>query len=43
MKTSPGATSVQAGRLGTVQLSGNEIILGAPLIINKANVDQMDF
>jgi rhamnose transport system permease protein len=38
-----GATSIQAGRLGTVQLRGSEIILGAPLIINKTNIDQMDF
>jgi ribose/xylose/arabinose/galactoside ABC-type transport system permease subunit/ABC-type sugar transport system substrate-binding protein len=38
-----GATSLQAGRLGTRQVRGSEIILGEPLIINKANVDQMDF
>jgi ABC-type sugar transport system substrate-binding protein len=38
-----GATLIQAGRLGTIQLRGSEIILGAPLIINKANIDQMDF
>jgi rhamnose transport system substrate-binding protein len=42
-KLRSGATSIQAGRLGTVQLRGDEIILGAPLIINKANIDQMDF
>jgi rhamnose transport system permease protein len=38
-----GATSLQAGRLGTLQVRGSEIILGEPLIINKANIDQMDF
>ena len=38
-----GATSVQAGRLGTLQIRGSEIILGLPLIINKQNIDQMDF
>ncbi len=38
-----GATSIQAGRLGTVQLRGSEIILGEPVIINKTNIDQMDF
>jgi rhamnose transport system substrate-binding protein len=38
-----GATSLQAGRLGTLQLRGSEIILGQPLIINKSNIDQMDF
>src|SRR5260370_13276615 len=38
-----GVISVQAGRLGTLQVRGTEIILGAPLIINKQNIDQMDF
>ena len=38
-----GATSMQAGRLGTAEVRGSDIILGAPLIINKANVDQLDF
>ena len=38
-----GATSLQAGRLGTLQVRASEIILGEPLIINKANIDQMDF
>jgi ABC-type sugar transport system substrate-binding protein len=38
-----GATSMQAGRLGTVEVRGSDIILGAPLIINKANVDRFDF
>jgi rhamnose transport system substrate-binding protein len=42
-KLRSGATSIQAGRLGTVQLRGNEVIMGAPLIINKANIDRMDF
>jgi rhamnose transport system permease protein len=38
-----GAASVQAGRLGTVQVRGGEIILGPPLIMNKGNIDQFDF
>ena len=38
-----GATSLQAGRLGKLQVRGSEIILGEPLIINKANIDQLDF
>ena len=42
-KLSNGATTVQAGRLGTRQIRGSEIILGDPLIINKANIEQMDF
>jgi len=42
-KLAAGATSVQAGRLGALQVRGSEIILGAPLIINKQNIDQLDF
>ena len=42
-KLPAGAASVQAGRLGLLQIRGSEIILGAPLIINKQNIDQMDF
>jgi ribose/xylose/arabinose/galactoside ABC-type transport system permease subunit/ABC-type sugar transport system substrate-binding protein len=38
-----GAVFLQAGRLGTLQVRGSEIILGEPLIINKANIDQMNF
>jgi ribose/xylose/arabinose/galactoside ABC-type transport system permease subunit/ABC-type sugar transport system substrate-binding protein len=38
-----GAQSIQAGRLGKLEVRGSEIILGPPLIINKANIDQFDF
>jgi rhamnose transport system permease protein len=38
-----GTKSMQAGRLGAVEVRGSDIILGTPLIINKANVDQFDF
>ncbi len=38
-----GASSVQAGRLGKLEIKGSEIILGAPLIIDQANVDTLDF
>lgn len=34
---------MDAGRLGTLAVRGSDIILGAPLIINKTNVDGMDF
>ncbi len=37
------ATSIQVGRLGTLQVQGDQIILGAPLIINKSNIDSLDF
>jgi len=39
----PGASSIDAGRLGTLQVRGSEIILGAPLLMNKANIDKYDF
>jgi rhamnose transport system substrate-binding protein len=37
------APSIQAGRLGTIALRGSEIVLGPPLLFNKANIDQFDF
>jgi len=40
---SPGATSVQAGRLGTIKVDGSNIILGEPLKFTKANIDAFDF
>jgi rhamnose transport system permease protein len=36
-------TSLAAGRLGELPVRGSEIVLGTPLIINKANVDTLDF
>jgi rhamnose transport system permease protein len=38
-----GAKSIQAGRLGTLEVRGSDIILGTPLIIDKTNVDRFDF
>jgi rhamnose transport system permease protein len=38
-----GATSLEAGRLGRIQVRGSEIILGAPLLMNKSNIDRYDF
>jgi rhamnose transport system permease protein len=42
-KIPPGTQSIQAGRLGKLDVRGMEIILGPPLIINKSNIDQFDF
>ena len=36
-------TSLQAGRLGSVELRGNEIVLGEPIRFTKANIDRFDF
>jgi len=38
-----GASSLDAGRLGRIDVRGSEIILGAPLLMNKANIDRYDF
>lgn len=38
-----GATEFEAGRLGTIKISGDEILLGPPLLFNKENIDDFDF
>jgi rhamnose transport system substrate-binding protein len=38
-----GTTSFQAGRLGTIAVHQDQVILGKPLIFNKSNIDQFDF
>ncbi|HEX4948393.1 MAG TPA: substrate-binding domain-containing protein [Blastocatellia bacterium] len=38
-----GAKDIQAGRLGKLEIKGDQIILGAPFIFNKGNIDQYDF
>ena len=38
-----GATSLTAGRLGTIEIRGNEIILGEPTRFTRANIDRFDF
>jgi rhamnose transport system permease protein len=38
-----GATSLEAGRLGRIEIRGSQIVLGAPLLMNKANIDRYDF
>jgi ABC-type sugar transport system substrate-binding protein len=43
-KLKPGATSVEAGRLGTLQVvNGSEILLGPPFIFTKDNINDFDF
>ena len=39
----PGASSMEAGRLGKIAIRGSEIILGPPLLFTKANIDKFDF
>lgn len=38
-----GATTIDGGRLGAIELRGQEIILGTPLVMTRENIDQFDF
>lgn len=38
-----GATTMEAGRLGTVKIEGDQILLGKILVFTKDNIDQFDF
>ena len=42
-KLAAGATSMDGRRLGKIEVRGDEVILGAPLVIDKGNVDKLDF
>jgi rhamnose transport system substrate-binding protein len=39
----PGATTFEAGRLGTLPVSGDSIVLGEPFAFTKENIDQFNF
>jgi ABC-type sugar transport system substrate-binding protein len=38
-----GAKSYSGGRVGTVEIQGDNILLGKPFIFNKENIDQFNF
>lgn len=42
-KLQAGDRSLQAGRLGTLDVRGSEILLGPPLMFTKSNIDRFDF
>jgi rhamnose transport system permease protein len=42
-KLAPGAHVLTAGRLGQIEVRGSQIILGAPMLFNKSNIDRFDF
>ena len=42
-KVAPGVRSLGAGRIGNVEVRGDEIILGEPIKFTKANIDRFDF
>jgi ribose/xylose/arabinose/galactoside ABC-type transport system permease subunit/ABC-type sugar transport system substrate-binding protein len=39
----PGATSIDAGKLGSVAIDGDSILLGKPFVFTKENIDQFKF
>ena len=39
----PGATSIESGRLGKIEIQGDNILLGKPFLFTKDNIDQFDF
>jgi ABC-type sugar transport system substrate-binding protein len=39
----PGAKTFKAGKLGSFEIVGDNIMLGKPFIFNKGNIDQFDF
>lgn len=39
----PGVNSLTAGRLGKLDVKETEVLLGAPFIFNKGNIDKFDF
>jgi rhamnose transport system permease protein len=42
-KVRDGTTTFSAGRLGTIEIRGTEIILGPPMMFTRRNIDQFDF
>jgi len=39
----PGASSFKGGRLGQLELKGDNILLGKPFVFNKENIDRFNF
>jgi rhamnose transport system substrate-binding protein len=39
----PGVTSIPAGRMGSVQVKGDQVMLGKPVTFTKDNIGQYDF
>jgi rhamnose transport system permease protein len=39
----PGAAGISAGRLGTIEVHGDNVMLGAPFIFTRQNIDQFNF
>jgi rhamnose transport system substrate-binding protein len=39
----PGSTSFNAGRLGALEVKGDNVLLGQPFVFNKDNIEKFDF
>jgi rhamnose transport system substrate-binding protein len=42
-KLARGARTLTAGRLGQIEVRDSQIVLGAPMLFNKSNIDRFDF
>ncbi|MBA3441060.1 MAG: substrate-binding domain-containing protein [Pyrinomonadaceae bacterium] len=42
-KIKPGDRSLQAGRLGAIEIHDDQVMLGSPFIFTKENIDRFDF
>ena len=40
---SRGARKLRAGRLGEIEIQGDQVMLGAPFVFSRKNIDQFDF
>jgi rhamnose transport system permease protein len=38
-----GALRLRAGRLGEIEVRGDQVMLGEPFVFNRGNIDQFDF
>ena len=39
----PGATALEAGRLGKIEIRGDEVLLGEPFTFDRSNIERFDF
>ena len=42
-RSDAGATSIDAGRLGSIAIDKDQILLGKPFVFTKENIDRFDF